>query len=79
MHDSGVVDDVASLSIPDSDRSWYTAGFGVHFTPNSALDFGIAFIRGEETEVTEAAITSSVTATTLSNATYYALQYSHSF
>lgn len=79
MRDNGVVDEVASLSIPDSDRDWYTAGFGVTLTPKSTLDFGIAFIRGEEVDVTEPALSSVVTATTLSNAVYYSVQYSHSF
>ena len=68
-----------ALSIPDSDRQWYSFGFGYHFNKASALDFGIAFIRGEEVEVTEAAVGSAVRATTLSNAVYYAVQYSHRF
>lgn len=80
LYDNGVVDDVASLSIPDSDRQWFTAGLGVNLSPKTTLDFALAYVAGEEVEVTEpGSAGSSVTATTLSNAVYYSMQYSHSF
>jgi long-chain fatty acid transport protein len=79
LYDNGVVDKISSLSIPDSDRQWFTAGFGVKVSPKSTLDFALAYVKGEEVEVTEAGLTSSVTATTLSNAVYYSMQYSYSF
>ncbi len=81
MRDNGVVDEISSLSIPDSDRNWFTAGFSYHLSPASAIDFGFAYIQGEESDVTEPSIRpgESVSATTLSGATYYSVQYSHSF
>lgn len=79
MRDNGVVDDISSLSIPDSDRNWYTAGFGFGATPQSVIDFGLAIIRGEDTEVTEPGFFNAVTATTSSNAVYYSVQYSYRF
>ena len=80
MHDRGVIDDIASLSIPDSDRNWFTVGLGYDFLSNSTLDFALAFIRGQEVDVTEEATGGeSVSATTLSNGVYYSMQYSYAF
>ncbi|MDO6762494.1 OmpP1/FadL family transporter [Agarivorans sp. 1_MG-2023] len=80
MHDKGVVDEVSSLSIPDSDRNWYTAGASYHLNKNATIDFGIAFVRGEDVEVREmSAITGEVIGHTRSDAVYYSMQYSHLF
>ena len=80
MRDGGVVDEIASLSIPDSDRNWYTLGLGYHFRSHSTLDFALAFIRGEEVDVSEVGTgVESVSATTLSNGVYYSMQYSYVF
>ncbi|MDB2386413.1 outer membrane protein transport protein [Shewanella sp.] len=94
MHDQGVVGEVSSISIPDSDRQWYTMGATYTLSQHSSIDFGIAFIRGEETQLTEHSSVleaygqavpplgseiATVHATTLSNATYYSLQYNHTF
>ncbi len=71
---------IASLSIPDSDRNWFTVGLGYNFLSNSTLDFALAFIRGQEVDVTEEATGGeSVSATTLSNGVYYSMQYSYAF
>lgn len=81
MYDQGVVGSSAeeSISIPDSDRDWYTAGATWHIDQKSSLDFGLAVIRGKEESVTEQGILSNLTATTRSNAVYYSMQYSRSF
>ncbi|MCF5881253.1 outer membrane protein transport protein [Aeromonas veronii] len=42
-----------SLSIPDSDRIWYSAGATYHFNPDMSLDFGITYIDGKEVDVNE--------------------------
>ncbi|MEE9706159.1 outer membrane protein transport protein [Aeromonas veronii] len=42
-----------SLSIPDSDRIWYSAGATYHFTPDMSLDFGLTYIDGKKVDVNE--------------------------
>jgi long-chain fatty acid transport protein len=80
MHDKGVVDEISSLSIPDSDRNWYTAGASYHLNKNSSIDFGLALVRGKDVEVLEtSAITGPVVGHTRSDAVYYSMQYSHLF
>ncbi|MBT1446312.1 OmpP1/FadL family transporter [Shewanella sp. JM162201] len=80
MHDKGVVGEISSISIPDSDRNWYTVGASYALTPKSTLDFGVAFVRGEDVEVVEqSALIGDVVAHTRSNATYYSMQYSYKF
>ncbi|WP_394204146.1 OmpP1/FadL family transporter [Shewanella waksmanii] len=94
MFDQGVVGEVSSISIPDSDRQWYTVGATYNLSKNSSIDFGLAFVRGEETQLTEysavldqvsqqmpilGADLGTVHATTLSNATYYSMQYNYKF
>jgi len=85
--DQGVVDQHSSLSIPDSDRTWYTAGVSYDLDPKSSVDIGIAFVRGEDVTVLEdSAIlslvdgySSEISAETRSNAVYYSVQYNYSF
>lgn len=80
MRDQGVVGEISSISIPDSDRSWYTAGLSYAMSPKSTIDMGIAFVRGEDVEVIEnSAIVGDVVAHTRSNAVYYSMQYSYQF
>ena len=42
-----------SLSIPDSDRIWYSAGATYHINPDMSLDFGMAYLDGKEVDVNE--------------------------
>ncbi|MDR8523336.1 MULTISPECIES: OmpP1/FadL family transporter [Shewanella] len=94
MFDQGVVGEVSSISIPDSDRQWYTMGATYNLSKHTSLDFGIAFVRGEETQLTEHSAVlaqvgqqmpilgndlGTVHATTTSNATYYSIQYNYKF
>jgi len=80
MHDQGVVNQLSSLSIPDSDRNWYTVGATVALDSQSSLDMGLAFVRGQDVEVHEmSALVGEVIAHTRSNAVYYSVQYSYSF
>ncbi|AAN56105.1 TonB-dependent receptor [Shewanella oneidensis MR-1] len=80
MHDQGVVDEISSISFPDSDRNWYTAGMSYHINPQNTVDFGIAFIKGEEVHLIEnSAITGPVNAITESSGMYYSVQYSYQF
>ncbi|MDG6895851.1 outer membrane protein transport protein [Volucribacter amazonae] len=43
----------ASASIPDTDRTWYSAGFTYRFTPTLSMDFGYAHLRGKKVQFTE--------------------------
>lgn len=43
----------ASASIPDTDRTWYSAGFTYRFTPALSVDFGYAHLRGKTVQFTE--------------------------
>lgn len=80
MHDQGVVDEISSISFPDSDRNWYTAGMSYHINPQNTVDFGIAYIKGEEVHLIEnSAITGPVNAVTESKGMYYSVQYSYQF
>ncbi|QDE30639.1 OmpP1/FadL family transporter [Shewanella polaris] len=85
--DQGVVDQHSSLSIPDSDRTWYTAGVSYDLNQQSTVDFGVALVRGEDVTVLEdsnllaqvAGYNSEISAQTRSNAVYYSVQYNYSF
>lgn len=80
MHDQGVVNDISSISIPDSDRNWYTAGLSYNLSSKSTIDMGLAFVRGEDVEVLEnSALIGDVVAHTRSDAVYYSVQYSYQF
>lgn len=79
-HDMGVVEDIQSVSIPDSDRAWYTFGVGYNLSPKSTIDLGVAIIEGETTEVVESSLLgNNLTAHTTSSATYMSVQYSYRF
>jgi len=80
MHDQGVVDEISSISFPDSDRNWYTAGMSYHINPQNTVDFGIAYIKGEKVHLIEnSAIAGPVNAITESSGMYYSVQYSYQF
>ncbi|MGY4026074.1 outer membrane protein transport protein [Aeromonas rivuli] len=42
-----------SLSIPDSDRIWYSAGATYHIDTDMSIDFGMAYIDGKSVDVNE--------------------------
>ncbi len=91
LFDNGVVDKLSSISLPDSDRKWYTAGLGFNLDKHSTIDFGVGYVKGEDTKVVENSeylggllnpVTPSlvpVTAHTNASATYYSVQYSYNF
>ncbi|MCE9679525.1 outer membrane protein transport protein [Shewanella sp. AS1] len=82
LHDQGVVDEISSISFPDSDRNWFTAGMSYRINPKNTLDLGIAFIKGEEVELVENSqipMVGPVNATTESSGMYYSVQYSYEF
>ncbi|MCL2915350.1 OmpP1/FadL family transporter [Shewanella corallii] len=78
-YDQGVVDDIQSISIPDSDRQWVSVGATYHLTPKSSVDFGFAHVMGEETHLSEQSLFGQLNAVTNTGANYISLQYSYSF
>ncbi|MDO6776254.1 MULTISPECIES: outer membrane protein transport protein [unclassified Shewanella] len=78
--DKGVVDEQSSLSIPDSDRIWYSAGFSYNFSEKSSIDFGYTLVVGEKVHVEETnAILLPIDAYTESGANYFSIQYNYTF
>jgi long-chain fatty acid transport protein len=50
---SAAVEDYRSISIPDSDRLWYSAGATYKLTEKDSIDFGFSYINGDSVVVTE--------------------------
>jgi len=83
LYDQSAQDDVTSISVPDSDRHWLSAGFTYHLSEKSNIDFGLTYLLGRDVEVSEETVNgitlSSITGTTRADATLVAVQYSHEF
>ncbi|MUJ29166.1 aromatic hydrocarbon degradation protein [Aliivibrio fischeri] len=89
MFDKTPVDEITSISIPDSDRQWFSTGFTYNWSNQTSVDFGFTYLIGEDVEVSEVqdipdmmGITTpdpSLTATTHADAVLAAIQLSHSF
>ncbi len=95
MYDTSAQDSVTSISVPDSDRQWFSAGFTYHIDSESNIDFGFTYLLGDDVQVNESTATpvygssipglgsveniSSVSATTHADAILVGLQYSRSF
>jgi long-chain fatty acid transport protein len=78
MYDTSAQDNVTSISVPDSDRQWFSAGFTYHIDTASNVDFGFTYLMGDDVEVTENSA-GPLTATTHADALLFGLQYSRSF
>lgn len=68
-----------SISIPDTDRTWYTLGATYRFTPNLSVDAGFAFIKGKNLTFTESQNGISGTFDSKSTATLYGLGLNYRF
>ncbi len=83
MYDTSAQDSLTSISVPDSDRQWLSAGFTYAIDEASNVDFGFTYLIGEDVEVNESlsvgAASTSVSATTRADAILVGLQYSRSF
>ena len=80
MYDQSAQDEVTSISVPDSDRQWFSAGFTYHFSEDTNIDFGATYLVGKDVSISEStAGVSSITGTTRADAILAAVQYSHSF
>ncbi|AGH81836.1 long-chain fatty acid transport protein [Psychromonas sp. CNPT3] len=80
MYDASAQDEVTSISVPDSNRQWFSAGFTYQLNENSNVDFGATYLLGKDVQVTESTPPlSSIAATTHANAILMAMQYSYKF
>jgi len=50
---SAVSDANRTLTIPEMDRLWLSAGYGYHYSDNLDLDFGVTYIFADESPVVE--------------------------
>lgn len=84
MYDESAQDKVTSISVPDSDRQWFSAGVGYKLSPKATVDFGFTYLLGKDVNVEEETSLGTTTLSTL-NATTHAdailmgLQYSRTF
>ena len=85
MYDTSAQDELTSVSVPDSDRQWFSAGFTYHIDTTSNIDFGFTYLLGddvkveEQTDIPGVGTISSISATTHADAILMGLQYSRSF
>jgi long-chain fatty acid transport protein len=90
MYDTSAQDEITSVSVPDSDRQWFSAGFTYHITPKSNIDFGFTYLLGDDVKVSEsttlptglsapAYLNTNIEATTHADAILVGLQYSQTF
>ncbi|TOE67424.1 long-chain fatty acid transporter, partial [Vibrio parahaemolyticus] len=84
MYDTSAQDKVTSISVPDSDRQWFSTGFSYHIDNSSNIDFGFTYLLGDDVKVNEntqlaPGLSTGVTATTHADAILFGLQYSRSF
>ncbi|ROV58811.1 transporter [Vibrio ponticus] len=81
MYDTSAQDQLTSISVPDSDRQWFSTGFTYHIDTESNIDFGFTYLMGDDVKVNEELLggVTSVSATTRANAILVGLQYSRSF
>ena len=84
MYDTSAQDELTSISVPDSDRQWFSAGFTYHIDTASNVDFGFTYLMGDDVSVSESTpiapgLSTGVNATTHADAILMGLQYSRSF
>ncbi|EGR0056568.1 outer membrane protein transport protein [Vibrio vulnificus] len=83
MYDTSAQDKVTSISVPDSDRQWLSAGFTYHIDTKSNIDFGFTYLMGDDVKVNENTTVgvelTKIQATTHADAILFGLQYSRTF
>ncbi|MCG3747494.1 outer membrane protein transport protein [Vibrio cincinnatiensis] len=87
MYDTSAQDKITSISVPDSDRQWFSAGFTYQIDEKSNVDFGFTYLMGKDVKVNEstqhplnsAVELSSISGTTRADAILMGLQYSRTF
>jgi len=69
-----------SISIPDSDRMWFSTGVNYRLSDHSSVDFGVTYIKGKEESFTEKdTIGQAWSYTSEGNATLVSLQYNYAY
>ncbi|CZF77244.1 porin [Grimontia marina] len=79
MYDTSAQDKDKSISVPDSDRQWLSAGLTYNWSKSANIDLGVTYLMGEDIKVEETNGITSVNATTRANAWLYGIQYSYKF
>lgn len=79
LYDTSAQDELHSISVPDSDRQWISAGFTYKPDTDTSIDFGATYLLGKNVEASESNALSSITGTTHADALLAAVQYSRSF
>ncbi|HGE6107839.1 TPA: outer membrane protein transport protein [Vibrio cholerae] len=79
MYDTSAQDKITSISVPDSDRQWLSAGFTYHIDDKSNIDLGLTYLMGKDVKVEEKTSVSSISAITHADAILFGLQYSRTF
>lgn len=80
MYDTSAQDKVTSISVPDSDRQWFSAGFSYTFSEKSSMDFGLTYLMGNDVKVVETSdLGTTIHATSRADAVLSGLQYNYSF
>ncbi|WP_301098964.1 outer membrane protein transport protein [Otariodibacter sp.] len=65
-----------SISIPDTDRTWYSIGATYRFTPNMSIDLGYSYIKGSKNNFNEDGLVNFKTA---AKANLYGLNINYKF
>lgn len=83
MYDQGVQDELTSVSVPDSDRQWFSAGATYHINKDQALDVGFTYLVGKDKQVNDTIGTApsqvKLDTTTKATAMLFGVQYTHKF
>lgn len=80
MYDTSAQDSVTSISVPDSDRQWFSTGVTYQIDDKSNVDFGFTYLLGKDVDVNENSVSPTVlSATTRADAILMGLQYSRTF
>ncbi|RTR39971.1 aromatic hydrocarbon degradation protein [Shewanella canadensis] len=91
LYDTSAQDKLTSISVPDSNRQFFSTGFTYQLTPDSGLDFGFTYVLGEDVSVVESKpmipidiasgtyLATNLTATSHANAMMVGLQYNRTF
>ncbi|MDC5848056.1 OmpP1/FadL family transporter [Vibrio europaeus] len=79
MYDQGVQDELTSVSVPDSDRQWFSAGATYHLNNDQAIDVGFTYLASKEKQVNDQLGSVTLDAKTQATAFLFGMQYTHKF
>lgn len=79
MYDQGVQDELTSVSVPDSDRQWFSAGATYHLNKDQAIDVGFTYLTSKEKQVNDQLGSVTLDAKTQATAFLFGMQYTHKF